>query len=224
MLKKQLFFLSLIVLFLLTSCSNYFNRRLTAFEHIEQMDGGILLVRLRSFEDKKNAFEQLGKIKKAEKLDDFIEEKNLIIVKAFKSYFDFSQIYFFYPQDSKAIKNKDFDSAALFDNNLKRLKDVSLLNNGFHIASFGNIYEDVILDENQERVIGGTSGLFGLYLMDDALIPLSKPFPTNVYIGIIDDKKTEFHINKAVHKLNAQLKDFALYTKRKRLRIRSREY
>lgn len=79
-------------------------KRLHALEDIVALKKGNVLVRLKTSQSKIEALQKAGKVEKAEKVKNKQAEENRQIVRAFKKEFDFTNVYFFYSQNSKAVK------------------------------------------------------------------------------------------------------------------------
>lgn len=91
-------------------------KRLHAIEDIEAMKRGNILVRLKTSQPKIDALKKVGKTEKAEHTAKLQREENLEIVKAFREEFNFTDVYFFYSNQSERVKNNDLKSIFLSDN------------------------------------------------------------------------------------------------------------
>src|SRR5688500_2317042 len=72
----------------------------TPYHHIKSLQEGILLVRLKTAQQKIDALNKLGKTDWAQKIIREQKAENQRIINAFKQHYTFSPVYFFYSDDS----------------------------------------------------------------------------------------------------------------------------
>ena len=105
-----------------------------AFEQIQKLKKGILLVRLYNKQPVIDALEQKGMKKRAAYIKKKQEEVNKEIVAAFDE-FNFASVYFFYSNQSDLLRNKEFDKVTLYQQGVA-VKNVNLTSD-FFMADFG---------------------------------------------------------------------------------------
>lgn len=112
----------------------------TAREHIHFLKQGVLLVRLRTKQNAILMLEARGMEEEADLMWEEQRKKNEEIVKAFELIFDFCPVYFFYDENSGAVKEELYDDFIL-DYNLDTLSVDSILNYDYvYFADFGQVY------------------------------------------------------------------------------------
>ncbi len=72
-------------------------------QHITRLEKGVLLVKLNTQSKKLNYLQKFGQNKKIEKLKKEIEKEHSQIRSAFKKYYSFSKVFFFYSDNAKEI-------------------------------------------------------------------------------------------------------------------------
>ncbi|MBK7873781.1 MAG: hypothetical protein IPJ74_25545 [Saprospiraceae bacterium] len=134
----------LIALFLLllniTSCKTARLQKDIAGEHVEQLKNGVLLVRLRTLEDKIAALQKIGKTEQAEAVKQEQGIQNQRVIKGFSEYFDFCPVYFFYSIDAKQIRQHNF-SNVIFNAQGESVSPNLLEGKPFYIGYYGDYLE-----------------------------------------------------------------------------------
>ena len=191
---------------LLSSCKSYKAVRKNSFEQIAMLQNNTLLVRLNSSQNKIKALKAVNEFGEAEETRRKEIEENEKTILAFKNNYNFSRVYFFDPIEAHKLKDKKFNQVELFDSNNEIVSDNAFLKDGYLVATFGNVYQDLFIYEGEENArtpIGGTNGKSALVILDEDYIQLRKPFPFRVIITNNKEYKRD-----AVNKLNNQLHRF----------------
>jgi hypothetical protein len=188
---------------------------------INQLKGGVLLVRLQT---KKNSLEALRKHGNYEKAN-LIEKKqaayNLSIVKAFRTNFDFCPTYFFFSDYSTNVIDDQIDKVVFLNDSLFADTTIKFNNKAIFTAEFGTIEQDTAkylshysyepnANMSLKRVsnyYGGSNMGFGaLIIKSDKFIQLSNPFP--YYVRTFDSLPIEKSAKKVVSLMNIKLSEF----------------
>jgi len=168
-------------------------RKRKSREQINQLKNGILLIRLKTSENKIAALKKVGKADRAEKVKLAVELENKKIIVAFKNNFTFCKTAFFFSNDAVNIRKKLFNNIFLNDS-LKidpSIKIDSL--QSIFIADFGSIEKDTIIrfshysyendgNFNLAKTANYYSSsteldIYALKILDANFIQLNKPFP-----------------------------------------------
>ncbi len=192
-------------------------RKIASQNQILQMKESVLLVRLKTVENKINALKKVGLDEKAEKVRREQEFENKSIVLAFNKYFNFCPVQFFFSNHSVDVKNRQFDGIFL-DDSLQVDASIKLDTTiRFMVADFSSIeqdtakylshysYETVGSDEQKKVSSYYTSStefdFDALRILDHNFVQLNKPFP--YYTAIITKRnkrsKEETSIKKPPH-------------------------
>ncbi|MBA3901462.1 MAG: hypothetical protein H0X62_14860 [Bacteroidetes bacterium] len=131
-----------------------------AQQHLRNLKNGAIFIRLPTSQNKIKAYLDAGQQKKAEKTARSQQLENIKLYLAFKSAYDFSEVYFFYNLSSKAIQSGNF-KGHLLNENLEPDPEINYAG-PYYIAEF-----DVIQ----------TTGLSALVIKDSNFNLLQKPFP-----------------------------------------------
>lgn len=161
----------------------------TAKQQLHDMKNGVLLVRLFTQQAKIDGLKAEGKTSQAERVAQQQYQINRDILLSFSQVFEFCPVFFFYSQDSEAIRNGDF-KGKVFDVS-QRLVDPSEIKGTVFTAEFSET---------------ANTGIDGLIIMDDQMFPLSAPFPhfqrEHTFLGMVSLTKS-----KIVHRMNNKLRD-----------------
>jgi len=161
--------------------------------YIQYLKAGCLYVRLHTKSKKIAILKKAGHLTAAKKVEEDQLKDNLSIVSAFRTYFKFCPVYFFYNTDSKYIYNSNLDSVKFLDDNLNHNSSI-VPGKQFLIAEFGIIKQDtskyfsVNSDEykkdstntiqNNKQYGGGTNMSFGaLIIKSPQFVQLPPTFP-----------------------------------------------
>ncbi len=159
---------------------------------IKELNRGTLLVRLKTSENTIRALKEVGLTEKAEEVRAQQEAENKEIVSAFKQHYTFSEVAFFYSNNSRNVKEKNYDNIFLDDS---LMIDPSVTISGskpVFIAAFGPLKQDTArylsswryepdkdwsLEKKKEYYGGTNFGFQALKVMDENFVQLKDPFP-----------------------------------------------
>lgn len=142
---------------------------ITAEEHIQLLKHGVLLVRLKTKQNAVLMLEARGMKEDADLMWQEQRKKNREIVKAFELIFDFCPVYFFYDENSGAVKENLYDNYIL-DYNLDTVPaDTFNHYETVYFADFGQVYFEVF---NQH--------MLGAVVLDSQMEVLPRRFPAIV--------------------------------------------
>jgi len=192
-----------------------------ARQQIKELKNGVLLVRLMTSEKKIQALTEAGYPDKAKEAAAEQAEENKEIAEAFKSFFDFCRVYFFYSSASEEVKSMKF-SGNLMGYDLEPIGVVDPPVTVFYVAEFGTIEQtDEKYRENesfrptdsggkeaQTNYYGSPDmGLPALLIRDSGFFQLRDPFP--YYVRTYGSlSAVERSADKSVGKLNQKLSDY----------------
>ncbi len=190
-------------------------------EQINDMQDGIILVRLMTRENAIKALKDAGQDEGALAVMEQQKEENLEITKAFEENFNFCPVMYFYSSCSKNIVNRKFQGCLMnADLDLAPKADVSTIDK-FFIAEFGHIessdekyFTNYSLEESEEggkeirTNYGGDTeiGAAALVIRDANFRQLQDPFPSHVRTR--EGLPWKLSKAKAVAKLNKNLLDY----------------
>ena len=215
-LKKALLFLVLHVF-----CFQGFaqSNKKAAWEHIEELKNGVLLVRLQTSKKKIDLLKQNSDLEKAEAVKKKQESENKSIMAAFNDYFDFCNVYFFYSENSKSIRQGDF--AHLFDGQKKPVKNLG--SDKVYYVSYTYVVFDTEFNSSNNKY---------MVIMDKDFKQLKKPFPYYLsarqfdYSPDLNSYLKEKEMNRfdiEIYTLNQRLLNYFEKVKRKIKRRRLRK-
>lgn len=163
-----------------------------ASKQIRELKNTMLLVELKDAGKAAESLKSQGETEKALKLEAGIHQRNQEIASAFREYFKFCPVYFFYDSAKDEIIRMHFMNN-LMDWDLKPLKAISRPVPMFYVAGFG------YLDSRPE---GSRSGAHvkALVIRNHQFVQLKEPFPYYVKTGSL-----EGHFGNKVKKLNKKL-------------------
>lgn len=221
--KKILLFLFLIPFLSFGQKEKKVNKRKQAkskaITNVIALKSGVLLVRLSEKKNTINAMKKVGKDKLAAKTEYKQRERNLAIVAAFSSNFDFCPVYFFFSDDSKYIRKKQLDSIVFLNEQLQHDSSITVNATTFFTAVLGvtepdttNYSKHTYFEKGEQSTTyygAGEIAVSALIIKDDQIYQLGKPFPYYVR----EFKGLPFHraIFRMVQKMNENL--LAFYNK-----------
>jgi len=194
-------------------------RKIT-WQQIGQLHDGALLVRLKTKKNTIEALRKMGRDNKAEMVEAKQNAFNKEVIRVFKEYFTFCPYYFFFSDDSEAVKEKQFDSVGFLNDKLVIDSTITFDMENFLTAEFGVIEQDTAkyfdgyrnesVEEGvvaQTQYYGGPDLRFGaLIIKSDQFAQLCKPFP--YYVRTFDSVPVKFRTKNAVKKMNRNLHYF----------------
>lgn len=188
-------------------------RRIRGKRQIKDLKEGMLLVRLKTSEKKIAAFEKRGDFVKAEKVKNMQRLENLEIVDAFKNYYNYSKVYFFFANETERILEGQWNGVFLNDSLLRDPSINPEKTSKWFIGEFDYLETDTARHwersyynrdtKRLEPVYWGTSADYyrrSFVVRDQNQIQLKRPFP--YYVSC----KTEETSDPAVLVFNASLK------------------
>ena len=199
----------------LTNCSSYRQRVNTSIDYIDSLKENVLLVRLKTKENKAAQLAKLEGRKYAAAERKEVAMTNLNIASLFREYYNFSDVYFFFSDDGTALKAGDIKQVTFYDAALEEVDNALLKDKAYLVAEFGFAYESQLIyedDEGNRRAAAGTNSTPALVVMDKDYIQLEKPFPSEV--SDLNPAKRDL----VVRELNEALHTFYLQAQKKKLR------
>jgi len=188
--KLYLFFFPLL-LFCLTSCNSTYQvaNSKTQVNNLEK--DGCLFVRLHYFPNRIKKLEEMGyKIAVAAEKKK-IAEANKSMMSAFKENWDFSPVYFIFPEESYKVANSDIDSINFLNSDLENDPSIKCECDNILIVEEGRVQKDTTLYLDGSYMNKGENGwerkyvyhtdssqpVQGLVVKSSEFIQLHKPFP-----------------------------------------------
>lgn len=167
---------------------------------IDKLKKGVLIVRLKTNKKGIDAMLSMGLEKKAQKAQRQIDADNKAIINAFKDMYSFSDVYFFYSNNTQNVRDMKFENIFL-DENLKVDKSIKLnpLYTFYMIGDF-----DKVRTLNDKGEYDGSSSLISraIVMKDRDLEQMPRPFPFYIKAG------NKNQIQNHVFNLNQQLNWF----------------
>ncbi len=176
----------------------------SAHEQISNLKDGVLLVRLFTKSKGIEAYRRKGATSQADKIERAVKSRNINIVQAFKKEYSFSQVAFFFSDESEAVKTGNFDQVTFLNDSLEL--DTSVKPLDFGTVFIGELSRIESVNEDTGQVGRG----FSAFIIRDARFnQLKKPFPyyQRSYEGVFFINRTE---STVVKKLQAKLEKFYL--------------
>ena len=191
-----------------------------AEKSIEEIDGGVLLVRLNFRQRQIDYLNSHQDSSGAEAVRKKAMRINKKIATAFSEKFDFCTVYFFGRSDSKHLKNQDFDSLTFYDLSFKEIDSSIVRNDNYLIGEFGRVkddttyyYSDNVPNTANEKAesktyYGGTkNGREAFVIMDRQFQQIRRPFPYFIGLEVFLSEGVRFKI--ALEKINAKLHSYS---------------
>ncbi|RMG86735.1 MAG: hypothetical protein D6714_03665 [Bacteroidetes bacterium] len=202
--KIGFLFAFLLFAFLLfaSGCKTYWSKQQKAWNHIESMSDGALLVRLQTGNRTVEALKNAGHPERAAKAREKQKLRNEWIVRAFEHHFDFCPVYFFYSDQSDAVLKGDW--SVLMDVNLAPLSPKKAAFKTWYIGEFGLTQDALSKNADPDEIPSVSQGVKSLVLKDGRFVQLRRPFPYQT--RLFDDSEAGYA--KTVANCNAALKDY----------------
>lgn len=125
-----------------TTLSRRKRRRISSAKHISNLKDGVLLVRLKTSQPTIDAMRYMGMDKEAKRVELIQKRQNKALVKAFRTYYSFSEVQFFYSNFSKKVKEGQLEGIFLNDS-LELDSSISIpVKQKVYTAEFANIEQD----------------------------------------------------------------------------------
>ncbi len=196
--------------------------KINSEKQIVELHNGVLLVRLFDKQKHIDGLKKVGKLKASKKIEREQLDRNKQIVYAFKNYYDFSKVYFFFSDQSKFISD-NLSKVKFVNDSLEVDTSIKVNSNIIFIAEFGitepdtRVYSKEQYYENGQKKTKSYSGsgitLSALVFKNKNFVQLREPFPYYVR----ERKSTPFQsdIETIVTKMNAKLKRYYDLVKKK---------
>ena len=167
-------------------------RRRLAERQINQLRDGALLVRLKTSKPAIRAMEARGYTQMAAETEKDQRVENLSLINAFRSAYNFSEVKFFYSEDSRKVLEGEFEGIFLNDSlekdsavvlqSKKNIFTCELTNIEEDTARYFSHYEFVQTDNFATVQVprfygGGENTFYALVIKDREFNQLSRPFP-----------------------------------------------
>lgn len=108
---------------------------------INRLKEGVLLVRLKTSQNKIKALEKVGLKERALQTAEHQKQQNLKIVNAFRKHYAFSEVQFFYSHNTKTVKEKNLKNIFL-DDSLNIDSSIKIQEKPYLIAEYAQIEQD----------------------------------------------------------------------------------
>ena len=171
-------------------------RKKVAYEQLDQLKNGALLVRLQTRELAITALRKVGRDSEANELVKSQMKINRDILKAFRLNFKFAPVYFFYSNFSAPVIGGETDKVVFLNDSLQPDTSIKFTMKSFLTGEFAPVEK---------------AGFGAALLLDNKLQQLKKPFP---FYARTFETFALFRRTRAetVQKLNSKIEKF--YTKR----------
>ena len=167
-----------------------------AYQHIREMKDGVAIVRLKTSVLKYDKLIEMGENERATQVIADQREDNLRIMAAFKKFFNFSPVYFFYSSNSNKVRQHRYEDIFLTDS-LEIDPNLTLSSDNVFVVDIGYIEIETF-----------RSGTEGISVRNTQFELMKKPFP----YWVKDTKSNIEVFNKSVEvlviMLNERLKIF----------------
>lgn len=195
--------------------------QLSAADHINLLNQGVLLVRLPTKQNTIDALIASDRISQAEQIKRKVERDNLELIAAIDSAFDFCPVYFFYSHDSKYVSSGELEKVGFVNSDLELDSTIQVESEYYYTAELGLIgqntgapienipkgQEDNPNYRNEAKYYGGTNMRFHAFIIKDSQFnQLERPFP--YYSRTLNSffiKKTTYEV---IRRMNLKLMKF----------------
>ncbi len=204
---------------LTASCKSARLRKEKAYAQLEQLQQGTLLVRLQTSTTKAERLRKAGYSEEAAEAIERQKETNEEIVRAFRQYYDYNKVYFFFSEDAGKVRDGQLADIALYNDEFLPV-GAEAIDPPLFTASLGEAYDALYTTKQADgtvRKTAGTDGRSALVIQDRNLLPLEDPFPNSFLLGITGDNYAT-----AVRSFQKSLENFELAAKKYELKKRYR--
>jgi len=139
---------------------------------INELKEGVLLVRLHTKSSGIEALKKKGQMEQAEKVRSYQEKENLEIMNAFRQFFTFCPVYFFF-SDSSAALEREVPHHFFLDENLEMDPSIQFSESFYLVAQKGDLRFKA--EEGKAPANGLLKNV--LVVLDASYIQLRDPFP-----------------------------------------------
>jgi len=187
-----------------------------AEKSIQELDGGVLLVRLNFRQKQIDYLNKNQNPSEAKLIEKTAMKENEKIAEAFSKHFDFCEVYFFKMADSKHVLSQNFDSITFYDLSLKAVDNSKMATDNYLIGEFSCIKQDTVyyadqksndtsLDDPKAKTYfgGAKNGREAFIIMDRKFQQIRKPFPYFAGLEVFLSEGVRY--KKALEKINSKL-------------------
>jgi len=202
---KREFFVALFccIFFVALTQTTPTNRTIAALQ-IKDLKSGALVVRLKTNDRSIEAYRKSGMKELAEKLVDENRAQNQKLMDAFRSFYDFSKVYFIYAKNTSALK--EGKQNIFLNDTLGIDTSITMAEKYFLIAEYGTITTNERTDEYHYKGVyhteptGTSASTNVIFISDTSLVQLREPFPFYVQTYLNNYNKAVDNLNKSLHK------------------------
>lgn len=212
--------LGIFILTIFSNCKSVNLRKDTATDQLNNMQSGVMLIRLPTNKAKIAQLKKMGRSDLAKKESAEMAQFHTDILKTFEKHFTFCPVYYYYSDKSVDVKNGNFDGN-LFDAKLNNVSSLSFPDKQKFYAEFGYVHqEELTVEKNGQPVkVAGIGGKKAFVIRThEGLQPL-RPFPYTINYYY----KGDGTLTKPVQKINDDLFKATSDLKRRKLRRKRRE-
>jgi len=211
--------LSIFILTTFSNCKNLNLRKDSATDQLNNMQSGVMFIRLPTNEAKIARLKKVGRDDLAKKESAEMAQFHTDILKTFEKHFTFCPVYFYYSDKSVEVKKGNLDGN-LFDAKLKNVSNLPFSKKQKFYAEFGFVHqEELTVNKNgQPTKVAGIGGKKAFVIRTyEGLQPL-RPFPYTVNYYYRGDGT----LIKPVEKINRELFRAVSDMERRKLRRKRR--
>jgi hypothetical protein len=214
------FILAIFILTTFANCKSVNLQKDTATDQLNNLQSGVMLIRLPTNEAKIAKLKTMGRNDLAKKESAEMAQFHTDILKTFEKHFTFCPVYYYYSDKSMEVKNGNFDGN-LFDAKLNNVSALPFSKKQKFYAEFGFVHqEELTVEKNGQSVkVAGLGGKKAFVIRThEGIQPLSPfPYTVNYYY------KGDGTLTKPVQKINDQLFRAVSNLERRKLRRERRQ-
>jgi hypothetical protein len=214
------FILAIFILTTFANCKSVNLQKDTATDQLNNLQSGVMLIRLPTNEAKIAKLKTMGRNDLAKKESAEMAQFHTDILKTFEKHFTFCPVYYYYSDKSVEVKNGNFDGN-LFDAKLNNVPALSFSKKQKFYAEFGFVHQEELTVEKdgQSVKVAGLGGKKAFVIRThEGIQPLSPfPYTVNYYY------KGDGTLTKPVQKINDQLFRAVSNLERRKLRRERRQ-
>ncbi|MFT6322159.1 MAG: hypothetical protein ACJAT4_003094 [Granulosicoccus sp.] len=214
------FILAIFILTTFANCKSVNLQKDTATDQLNNLQSGVMLIRLPTNEAKIAKLKTMGRNDLAKKESAEMAQFHTDILKTFEKHFTFCPVYYYYSDKSMEVKNGNFDGN-LFDAKLNNVPALSFSKKQKFYAEFGFVHQEELTVEKdgQSVKVAGLGGKKAFVIRThEGIQPLSPfPYTVNYYY------KGDGTLTKPVQKINDQLFRAVSNLERRKLRRERRQ-
>ncbi|MFK7771423.1 MAG: hypothetical protein AB8F94_04755 [Saprospiraceae bacterium] len=211
--------LAIFILTIFSNCKSVNLRKDTATDQLNNMQSGVMLIRLPTNEAKIAKLKKMGRSDLAKKESAEMAQFHSDILKSFDKNFTFCPVYYYYSDKSVEVKNGNLNGN-LFDANLNNITSLPFSEKQKFYAEFGFVYqEELTVEKNGQPVkVAGIGGKKAFVIRTHEDLQPLRPFPYTINYYY----KGDGTLTKPVQKINDNLFKAASDMKRRKLRRQRR--